>query len=118
MVTAADVKTRYPTFAGTDDPVIEAHIAKVSSFDCPEDIWTDVAHRDEGILLCVAHYLTLEMLQQAMISAVSTGVSKGNQPNLNQLSGKSHWELTVYGIQYRDMQQSLPISGFAFGAYK
>lgn len=117
MATPADVKSRYPTFAGIEDSVIQAHINKVTDFDCPSSEWPDVAYREEGILLCVAHYLTLEMLQQAMISAISTGVSKGNQPSLNQLSGKQHWELTVYGLQFRDFQKTLPISGFAFGAY-
>jgi hypothetical protein len=116
-VTADAVKTRFPTFEKFLDPAINALLQKVGAIDCPDTIWTEEVFRDEAILLCVAHFLTLELIQQAIVASITTGVTKGSPPSLSQFSGKNHWELTVYGLQFRDLQTTVPVSGFAFGGY-
>ena len=114
MVGADDIRERYPAFEDFPDSVILAFIAKVSAIDCPEAVWTEEILRDEAVKLCTAHYLTLELMQQAAISSLTTGVSKGNAPNLSQFSGSKHWDLTIYGLQFRDLQSNLAVTGFTF----
>lgn len=116
MVGADDIRERYPAFEEFPDSVILAFIAKVSAIDCPEAVWSELGDifRDEGVKLCTAHYLTLELMQQAAISSLTTGVSKGNAPNLSQFSGTKHWDLTIYGLQFQDLQSNLAVTGFTF----
>ncbi|HEY9764625.1 MAG TPA: DUF4054 domain-containing protein [Trichocoleus sp.] len=116
-ITPADIRARFIAFSGLENAVIQSFLDMVSNLHVTPDIWQDPALFKEGTLLATAHFLMLEVIQQAIVTAMTTGVSKGQQQNLNQLSGKEHWELTVYGLQFRDLMKSLPtVGGIPFGA--
>lgn len=115
-VTAVEIRSRFIAFSQFELPVIQSTLSMVEEVHIDPEVWQVSPMRREATILATAHFLMLELLQQALITATATGVTKGQSQSINTLSGKNHWELTIYGLQFKDLSDSVPIyGGIAFG---
>ena len=107
-ITEESVRERFPALSQLPPQAIAAQIEDAYGIYCASaDI--PVVIQDKAALYCTAHFLTLEVMQQSILTGITTGVAKGDPPTLPDLNRDSHWQLTVYGLQFRDLLDSVPM---------
>lgn len=110
--TTADIITRWPKFGNCPPGQVEQVLQEVIRRNhCPESTWG--VDQYDGILLRVAHILTLELHQDAETAGIAAAIARGGSAS-PAASGESDLDRTVYGQQFKAMYESVLATGFPF----
>ena len=108
LLTPASFLAEYDEFQTLSEPKVKGAIAQASDF-CPIEVWG--GKYNQAVSLVTAHILALRWLQVGAIASSSVQNAKGRDSKI--AVGSDSWlESTVWGQQFLQLRQGLPVSGF------
>jgi hypothetical protein len=128
-VTAASFKAAFPAFTSDTDypiPMLTYQLSLAVKLH-NADRWGELL--DDGIMLWTAHMITLEQQSSAaaaagqsagaitgpLASASGDGLSYSRNVSAAVLDGEGHWNLTSYGLRWKQMARMMGAGGIQVG---
>jgi len=101
LLTEATFKERFPEFGEQQLAVVDTTINKAER-DVPANVWGNEDIRRDAVAYLTAHLLALRVMQIGMQVGAPSGQSLG-----------AGLDSTLYGQEYKQMRDCLPVCGFA-----
>jgi hypothetical protein len=108
MLTPSAFLAEYDEFQTLSEPKIRLAITSAIAY-CPVEVWG--LNYSQAVSLVTAHILAMRWLQVGAIASSSVQNAKGRDSN-NRMDSDSWLTGTVWGQQFLQLRQSLPVSGF------